>query len=564
MVEAGGMMSSAIDQEGGLWLWGAVPQPSASANAQASQSSSFELANIAKPERVLAFAGHRVRRVSCGSEHILALLDGHNGVQYLYGWGGNADGQLGLGDFEPRDIPTKVASLAVQQVGSIVDFACGFFHSVVVTAKDGESSDQESEGSSMVRRNPQLMDQVMASPKLRGRITPEQYMESLGSPRVRLKQGYPYSAPNGNSRINHRSFSGHSDTSSRAQSQSSVSSWAGSNVRAQAARREAQLPVGGGGDGRLSHCWTFGQGENGQLGNGSRANSHTPAVVESLPTHERIQAVACGLFHTAVVTESGDVWVWGMEGGLGQCPGIGPPGSKSGDALTPVRVFGESSARCNPVSGLKGIACGAAHTVTVANGGKDLWAWGRGKNGVLGLGHASDSWFPSPIVWPPGAQPSGTKDLDAEGLYDLRKSSRASSRGGSRGRGDEIRPYVRDVDDSKPPRSNSFSRLSGEQQYLPEAREVEAERPPRGVAPHRKAMESPGRPRREPVMDSPARSTKRDLMMQSPNRPSRRGDQFWPPMQPEPDPRAFRRETGKATSAFVLSFRRLMSLFFES
>jgi hypothetical protein len=57
-----------------------------------------------------------------------------------------------------------------------------------------------------------------------------------------------------------------------------------------------------------------------------------------------------------------------MKGGLGPCPGIGPPDSKSGNALTPVRVFRESSARCNP----KGIACDAAHTVTVANAGKDL------------------------------------------------------------------------------------------------------------------------------------------------------------------------------------------------
>lgn len=542
MVEAGGMMSSAVDQDGGLWLWGAAPQPSV--NAESPQSNSFELANINKPERVLAFTGQKVRRVSCGSEHILALVDGRNGVQ-CYAWGGNANGQLGLGDFENRDIPAKVASLAGQQVGTIIDFACGFFHSVVVTAKDGESSDQESESSSMARRNPQLMDQVMSSPKLRSRMTAEHYIDSLGSPRMRSKQGYPYSVPNGNTRINHRSFSVHSDASSRAQSQSSVSSWAGNSVRAQVARREAQLPVIGAGDGRVSSCWTFGQGENGQLGNGFRENSHTPAVVEALPTHERIQAVACGLFHTAVVTESGDVWVWGMEGGLGQCPGIGPPGSKTGDALTPVRVFGESSARCNPMSGLKGIACGAAHTVTVANGGQDLWAWGRGKNGVLGFGHSSDSWFPSPVVWPPGTQPSGS---EAKGLHEMRKSSRASSRGGSRGRGDEIRPYVREVDDSKPPRSNSFSRLPGEQHYLQEVREVDVERPPRGALIHRKAMESPGRPRREPVMESPGRATKRDAVMQSPVRPSRRGDQFWPPVQPEPEnPRAFRRETGTAT-----------------
>jgi hypothetical protein len=139
-----------------------------------------------------------------------------------------------------------------------------------------------------------------------------------------------------------------------------------------------------------------------------------------------------------------------MEGGLGLCPGIGPPGARKGDALTPVRVFGKSSAKCHPVTGSKGIACGAAHTVTVANGGVDLWAWGRGQNGVLGLGHASDSWFPSPVVWPPNVNPSGKENLPAymEVMhFDTRKSSRSSSRAGSRGTGDEIRPSTRKGDD---------------------------------------------------------------------------------------------------------------------
>lgn len=303
MVEAGGMMSSAIDHDSGLWLWGAVPQPTADAQTTSRESdNSFELANVDKPQRVLAFSGLKVRRVACGSEHILALADGRYGVQ-CYAWGGNAYGQLGVGDFSPRDTPTVIAALGAQQVGTIVDFACGFFHSVVVAVKEtsGEFGEQTT------------MDQVMVSPKLRGRITPEQYMESLASPRVRSKQGYPYSVPNTRHNQAQRSYSVASDGSSRAHSVSSVSSWGGPPLRAQVqAKREAAQSA------RLSTCWTFGQNENGQLGTGSRENSHTPCIVDALPTHERIQAVSCGLFHTAVVAESGDVWVWGMEGGLGQ------------------------------------------------------------------------------------------------------------------------------------------------------------------------------------------------------------------------------------------------------
>ncbi|KAG0563182.1 hypothetical protein KC19_8G009800 [Ceratodon purpureus] len=564
-VEAGGMMSSAIDNEGGLWLWGAVPEPSAGVQITDSDSyqkaDAFELANIDKPERVLALRDQRVRRVACGNEHILALVEGRNGIE-CYAWGSNSYGQLGLGDFEARDIPTQMTALKVPQYGLIVDLACGAFHSTIVTMKAGEEdleTERETEYAAMAKKmdRPPVM---MESPNLRGRAMPEQYIDS---PRMRTRQldqrgqgGYPgHNGRNPSSVV--------SDGSSRAYSQSSMSSWTGTGGRAaQGKSREAGF------DTRLSTCWTFGQNENGQLGLGTFVNSHTPAAVEALPTRERIQTAICGLFHTAVVMESGDVWVWGMEGGLGQCPGIGPPGSKSGDAPTPVRVFGESSAKCNPMTGAKGIACGAAHTVTVSNGGKDLWAWGRGKNGVLGLGHHSDSWFPSPVLWPPGVQ-SSSKDSDADGMYDIhRKSgSPASSKGGSRGRGDEIRPYVREVEDARPPRNNSYGRLPVDQ-YVREVREVD-DRPPRGYSSSlRKAMESPGRPRRgdlvipqspgqtvrrgEHAMESPGGASRGgDRGMQSPARPTRRGDQFWPPSQPEPEnPKSFlRRETGTEPSS---------------
>ncbi|XP_024359081.1 uncharacterized protein [Physcomitrium patens] len=583
VVEAGGMMSSAVDDEGGLWLWGAVPEPSAGVRITDSdqyyKSESFELANINQPERVLALRGLKVRRVACGNEHILVLVDGPDGIA-CYSWGSNAYGQLGLSDFEARDVPTQVTALAAHQVGVIVDFSCGAFHSAIVTMKEDDSSDHggDSESSSMAGR--MHVEQGMASPRLRARVPSDQYLESLASPKGRARQtdrqqlGYPYNAASNNGFRNHSSYGSHSDSNFRGHlPTSSMASWIGNGaMRTQASKRDGL----GDGDVRLSTCWTFGQNENGQLGIGTCENSHTPVAVDALPTHERIQTVVCGLFHTAVVTDSGDVWVWGMEGGLGQCPGIGPPGSKSGDALTPVRVFGESSAKCNRITGSKGIACGAAHTVTVSNGGRDLWAWGRGKNGVLGLGHHSDSWFPSPVLWPPGCESS--RDSDADGPYDAyrKSSSRASSKGGSRGKGDEIRPYVREVDDNKPPRSSSYSRLPAEaEQYVREVREVES-RPPRdGLAIIRKAMESPGRPIRRgdqsPVQISrrgdlsPGQGSKRgDLVlefpgrlsrgMQSPSRPSRRGDHFWPPMQPEPEnPKSFRRETGTEPSSTSIS-----------
>lgn len=165
MVEAGGMMSSAIDKDGGLWLWGAVPEPSAGVQITDSDSyhkpDAFDLVNVDKPSRVLALRDQRVLRVACGNEHILALLEGRhgNGVD-CYAWGGNAYGQLGLGDFEARDMPTLVTAVPAVPGATIVDFACGAFHSVVVTTTSG---DEETESDSSTRKwqgSGHSMDQV--------------------------------------------------------------------------------------------------------------------------------------------------------------------------------------------------------------------------------------------------------------------------------------------------------------------------------------------------------------------------------------------------------------------
>lgn len=198
VVEAGGMMSSAIDKDGGLWLWGAVPEPSAGVQITDSdsyhKSDEFELANIDKPGHVLALRHQRVRRVACGNEHILALVEDGSGSVECYAWGSNSYGQLGLGDFEARDMPTLVTAVAAApRMGiTIVDFACGAFHSVVVTTTlgrdddDGGETEKERRTRDDARAAAQLMDHVMTSPKLRGRVMPpEQYMKS---PRARARQ----------------------------------------------------------------------------------------------------------------------------------------------------------------------------------------------------------------------------------------------------------------------------------------------------------------------------------------------------------------------------------------
>lgn len=149
-----------------------------------------------------------------------------------------------------------------------------------------------------------------------------------------------------------------------------------------------------------SVCWTFGLGDNGQLGHGTTQSVLKPEPVKELPGQAYLISVDCGLFHTSVVSSVGDVWSWGMEKGLGLCPDASFTGTDAGDAASPLLMSGygvDGPIFHNPIQ----VACGAAHTVLVANDGYKLWSWGRGTSGVLGNGKTINCFAPSFVLWPP-------------------------------------------------------------------------------------------------------------------------------------------------------------------
>lgn len=149
-----------------------------------------------------------------------------------------------------------------------------------------------------------------------------------------------------------------------------------------------------------SFCWTFGLGDNGQLGHGTTQSFNSPEFVRQLPESAFLVSVDCGLFHTSVVSSAGEVWSWGMEKGLGLCPDARFTGTDSGDAISPL-LFPRNGIHDPKFRETVQIACGAAHTVLLTDAGYKIWSWGRGSSGVLGNGTAVDYYAPTLVLWPP-------------------------------------------------------------------------------------------------------------------------------------------------------------------
>ena len=132
--------------------------------------------------------------------------------------------------------------------------------------------------------------------------------------------------------------------------------------------------------------YTWGRGFEGQTGHASKAlDEETNAIITSvqlLPkcvssfTTDPVAAISCGHNFTCVVTKAGGVWSWG-EGGSGQL-GFGRITKQS----VPKKILD-----CCPTTSQRfiDIGCGWGHTLALTSGG-DLYSWGLNNYGQLGLG----------------------------------------------------------------------------------------------------------------------------------------------------------------------------------
>jgi alpha-tubulin suppressor-like RCC1 family protein len=133
-------------------------------------------------------------------------------------------------------------------------------------------------------------------------------------------------------------------------------------------------------DGNVS-CW--GDGLYGRLGNGGTSDKTTPTVTSSLGTGRTAVALASGLYHTCAILDNGDVSCWGL-GAYGQL-GNGGTSDKTTPTLTSSLGTGRKAVA---------LSSGGAHTCALLDNG-DVSCWGDGTNGKLGNGGTSDKTTPT-------------------------------------------------------------------------------------------------------------------------------------------------------------------------
>ncbi|CAM9820772.1 unnamed protein product [Chrysoparadoxa australica] len=118
--------------------------------------------------------------------------------------------------------------------------------------------------------------------------------------------------------------------------------------------------------------YTWGRGDDGRLGHGDQGWKYVPRAVQALSGKRTVQAT-CGSYHTAAVTDQGELYTWGggMYGKLGH-------GNESGHSI-PWRV----EYLVNKGIIVSQVACGSRHTCIVSTEG-EVYSWGDKENGVVG------------------------------------------------------------------------------------------------------------------------------------------------------------------------------------
>lgn len=311
-VSASGVISSAVGDDGSLWVWGK------SKRGQLGLGKGITEAIL--PSRVEGLAGERIAKVSLGWGHALAQTEDGK----LFGWGYSIDGRLGkfgqnldnstskstlstfnknqeispsmldaaeklvLEDMEKeKDMPVIWEPFLIEEVCGVevVDMACGLDHSLVL-CRDG----------TLLSGGSDVYGQLGRAKQDEGMFPVE-----ISFPPLSISSG-----------LGHSLAIGQVDTAKR------IITW-GWNQSSQLGRKgpenlplpveglveEISISVSGGRAHSMAltskgEVWVWGSGRNGRLGLGSSNNEGEPTLLDSLEGSVVLQAVA-GFDHSLLL-----------------------------------------------------------------------------------------------------------------------------------------------------------------------------------------------------------------------------------------------------------------------
>ncbi|CAI8619167.1 unnamed protein product [Vicia faba] len=131
------------------------------------------------------------------------------------------------------------------------------------------------------------------------------------------------------------------------------------------------------------NVYSWGWGDLGRLGHGDNSDLFIPHPIRALEGL-KIKQIACGDCHCLAVTMESKVLSWGRnqngELGLGTTE----------DSLVPQKILAFEGIR------IKMVAAGAEHSVAITEDG-DLYGWGWGRYGNLGLGDTNNRLIPEKV-----------------------------------------------------------------------------------------------------------------------------------------------------------------------
>ncbi|XP_077213141.1 regulator of chromosome condensation (RCC1) family protein isoform X2 [Tasmannia lanceolata] len=309
-----------------------------------------------------AFDNDSPRAIACGGAHTLFLTDKGR----VYATGLNDFGQLGIASEKKYTLePIEVSGIPQE----VIQIAAGYHHSSAITV-DGELYMWGNNSSGQLGLGRKAEKKIYTPSRVECLAGIHMKMVALGSEHsiAVTDDGDALSwGAGGSGRLGH----GHQSSilgflrSSSEYTPRLIKNIEGVKVRKIAAGLLQSACID-----EQGSVFAFGERTIDKLGFGEANNATSPAIVSELPFS---QEVACGGYHTCVITSNRELYTWGSnENG---CLGIGYT-----DVIhTPEKVEG-------PLLKLPvfEVSCGWKHTGAICGGNLFTWGWG-GSNGTFSV-----------------------------------------------------------------------------------------------------------------------------------------------------------------------------------